>query len=221
MPLLVRAVVIVVVCLWLGAAAAAQPVLLVVGDSLSAAHGIAAEHGWVNLLRQRLAERGSPWSVVNASISGETTAGALSRLPQLLASHHPQLVVIALGGNDGLRGLPPERMQANLTKMVEEARSAGARVLLAGVRLPPNYGPAYTEAFAAAFAAVAQRESVAFVPRMLEGVGGHGALMQADGLHPNAAGQPRILANLWPQLAPLLGGEDRVSGGAPPHPAGR
>ncbi len=222
MPLLARAIVTIIILLWAATVAAATPTLLVVGDSLSAGHGIDPARGWVALLQQRLHATGSPYRVINASISGETTAGALSRLPQLLASHHPQIVVIALGGNDGLRGLPPERMRANLAAMIERARAAGAGVLLVGVRLPPNYGPAFTEAFAEAFRAVAQQQRVALVPRMLADVGGHRELMQDDGLHPNAAGQPQILDNLWPALQPLLEARGRgLSAGAPPPPAGR
>lgn len=186
-----------------GGAAAEPPVLLVVGDSLSAAYGMATEAGWVSLLQQRLQAQGSPYRVVNASVSGETTAGGLARLPRLLETNKPQVVVIALGANDGLRGSHFQAIQANLTRMVELSRAAGAQALLAGIRLPPNYGAAYTQGFQAVFRELAATEQVPLVPLLLEGVEGF-ELMQADGIHPSAAAQPRILDNLWPQLEPLL-----------------
>ena len=175
-----------------------------VGDSISAAHGVALADGWVARLQDRLAERGYPHRVVNASVGGDTTSGGLARLPDALARHRPSVVVIELGGNDGLRGQPPKAMAANLGRMVARARAAGARVLLLGVRLPPNYGPAYTEAFAEAYRKAAREHDAALVPRVLAGVGERRALMQGDGIHPNAAGHARILDNVWPALKGLL-----------------
>ena len=179
------------------------PALLVLGDSLSAAYGIAREAGWVSLLQRRVEERGLEFQVVNASTSGETTAGGLSRLPGLLETHRPQVLVIALGANDGLRGFAFETVRTNLSRMIQLATEAGSRVLLAGIRLPPNYGVAYTEGFQAVFREVAAAEQVPLVPLLLAGVEGF-EMMQADGIHPSAAAQPRILDNVWPRLEPLL-----------------
>lgn len=186
-----------------GRVLAESPVLLVLGDSLSAAYGMDAEAGWVGLLQARLDADGRRFQVVNASVSGETTAGGLSRLPGLLASHRPRVLIIALGANDGLRGFPLKTLSTNLTRMIELGRAAGARVLLAGLRLPPNYGAAYTEGFQAVFREVAVAEQVPLVPLLLAGVEGF-ELMQADGIHPSAAAQPRILDTVWPHLEPLL-----------------
>lgn len=183
--------------------AAQAPVLLVLGDSLSAAYGMATEAGWVGLLQRRLIEDGRDYQVINASISGETTAGGLSRLPGLLETHRPLVLVIALGANDGLRGFPFDTIRDNLRGMIQLARGVGSQVLLAGVRLPPNYGAAYTEGFQAVFREVAAAEQAALVPLLLQGVEGF-EMMQADGIHPSAAAQPRILDNLWPELKPLL-----------------
>jgi acyl-CoA thioesterase-1 len=177
--------------------------LLVLGDSLSAAYGLDAEEGWVSLLQRRLQARGSRDQVVNASVSGETTAGGLSRLPGLLKTHRPQVLVIALGANDGLRGFDFGTIRTNLTRLIGLARGAGSRVLLVGIRLPPNYGAAYTEGFQAVFREVAAAEQVPFVPLLLAGVEGWD-MMQADGIHPSAAAQGRILDNVWAELAPLL-----------------
>lgn len=178
--------------------------VLVLGDSLSAAYGLRPEQGWVNLLRKRLEGQGSPYQVINASISGDTTSGGLSRLPGLLRTHHPELVIIALGSNDGLRGFGLEPIRANLRAMIAASREAGARVLMAGARVPPNYGPIYSERFFKLFQEVADQEGVPLVPFLLEGVAQDRDLFQADGLHPTAAAQPRILDNLWPTLAGLL-----------------
>ena len=178
--------------------------LLVVGDSLSAGYGIEREQGWVNLLRQRLQAEESAIEVVNASVSGETTSGGLSRLPALLQTHDPSLVLIELGANDGLRGTPLEIVERNLRAMVELAQAQGARVLLIGNRLPPNYGPAYTQAFFALFGEVAEAKNTALVPFLLEGVAQDWALMQADGYHPRAQAQERLLENVWPALQPLV-----------------
>ncbi|MEE4316780.1 MAG: arylesterase [Erythrobacter sp.] len=185
-----------------------EPVLLVLGDSLSAAYGLPLDQGWVNLLQVRIDERGLPHRVVNAAISGDTVAGGLSRLPALLAEHQPEIVLIELGANDGLRGFPPSKIEDDLVTLVEQAQAADAQVVLIGLRLPPNYGPAYTERFQRLFANVAERTGVDLVPRLLAGVAEDLALMQADGLHPTAKAQPMILETVWPVLAPLLSGAD-------------
>lgn len=178
--------------------------LLVVGDSISAAFGLDSRQGWVALLEKRLQDEGFDHRVINASISGDTSAGGLARLPALLAEHQPQVVIIELGGNDGLRGQPPMQLQQNLTAMVEKSQQAGAKVLLLGMKLPPNYGVRYTTAFAQVFSDVAQGGGVALVPFFLEGVGGVPGMMQADGIHPNVTAQPVLLENAWPALRPLL-----------------
>lgn len=178
--------------------------LLVVGDSISAAFGLDSRQGWVALLEKRLAQEGFEHRVVNASISGDTSAGGAARLSALLAEHQPELVIIELGGNDGLRGQPPAQLQQNLASMIDRSRAAGARVLLLGMRLPPNYGARYTTAFAQVFVDLAEQKQVPLVPFFLEGVGGVQAMMQADGLHPAAAAQPTLLENVWPTLKPLL-----------------
>jgi len=179
--------------------------VLVVGDSLSAAHNIPAESGWVNLLQQRVRQQVKPAPViVNASISGETTAGALTRLPALLARHQPTVVVIELGGNDALRGLSPAQLRGNLEKMILASRKAGAKVLLLGIDVPPNYGPAYRQRLRQVYTGLASQYSLALLPFLLEGVALQPALMQSDGLHPTAAAQPRVLENVWPHLKPLL-----------------
>lgn len=206
---------------WGTAAVAAPANILVFGDSLSAAYGIDSEAGWVNLLQQRLAAEGFDHRVVNASISGETTEGGRARLPAALEEHRPAVVIIALGGNDGLRGLPLSAMQANLQAMIDSARARGARVLLAGVRLPPNYGKAYTGKFQSVFRDLAAGEGVAAVPRLLEGVAGDASRMQDDGLHPRENAQARILDNLWPALRPLLGRQASFNADVPPHHAAR
>ena len=179
--------------------ALAQNILLV-GDSISAAFGLEIQQGWVTLLEQRLAEQDYSHEVVNASVSGDTTAGGLARLPGLLQQHQPELVVIELGGNDGLRALPVTNMQQNLSAMVELARNAGAEVILLGMRIPPNYGPRYTDAFEKVFRDVAEEQGVPLLPFLLEGVGGVDGLMQGDGVHPTAAAQPVLLDNAWPLI---------------------
>jgi len=192
-------------CLLVPGLACAEGTVLVLGDSLSAAHNIPAGQGWVSLLEQRLRrELRDPPAVVNASISGETSAGALARLPDLLRKHRPTVVVIALGGNDALRGLPPAQLRGNLERMATLSRQAGARVLLLGIDVPPNYGPAYRERLRRTYAEVAQAQGAALVSFMLEGVALEPGMMQADGLHPTAAAQPRVLDNVWPALRPLL-----------------
>ncbi len=186
-------------------AAPARPAILVVGDSLSAGYGIPLERGWVAGLQRRLDAEGYEYRVVNASVSGETTSGGLERLPRALELHRPSVVIIVLGGNDGLRGLPPAELEANLEAMIRASQSAGARVLLAGMRIPTNYGPQYTERFYAVYGALAARYRTALVPFFLEGVALDDSLFQADGIHPNVAAQPVLLDNVWPALEPLLG----------------
>ena len=184
--------------------APAQRTIVVLGDSLSAGYGIKLQQGWVNLLSQRLAAEGYGYRVVNASVSGETTQGGLARLPRALEAHKPAIVVVELGGNDGLRGLPLATSRDNLARIIELSRAARARVLLVGMMIPPNYGARYADDFRGMFAALADKYSPAFVPFMLDQVALKPDLMQADGIHPNAAAQPRILENLWPQLETLL-----------------
>lgn len=181
-----------------------RPTILVVGDSISAGYGVAVDDGWVGRLRARLEAENYPHRVVNASITGDTTSGGRSRLPDALERHEPALVVIELGGNDGLRGQPLEAMRENLRAMIQDARGAGARVLLLGIRLPPNYGGAYIERFIGVYEQLADTTGVALVPRVLDGVGERRELMQDDGIHPNEDGHKVILDNVWPTLAPLL-----------------
>lgn len=179
--------------------------VLVVGDSLSAEYGLARGSGWVALLQQRLAPR--KIDVVNASVSGDTTAGGRSRLPALLAEHRPRVVILELGGNDALRGLPLDMTRANLTEMARAAKAAGARVLLLGMQVPPNYGQKYAQDFAASFAAAAKAEGAALVPFFLKGVADAPDIaryFQPDRIHPNADAQPKMLDNVWPALQPLL-----------------
>jgi acyl-CoA thioesterase-1 len=185
-------------------AVAADRTILVFGDSLSAAYGIRPEQGWVALLTQRLQAQGYGYDVINASVSGETTEGGLARLPRALKLHQPSIVVLELGANDALRGLPLENTRANLSGMVRAAQEAGARVLLVGLRIPPNYGPRYTEEFAGVFPDLAKQYHLQLVPFLLQDVALDPARMQADGLHPNAAGEPPVLETLWPYLRPLL-----------------
>ena len=193
-----------VVTLLLWAQGAVAGTLLVLGDSISAAFGLDTRQGWVSLLEQRLAAEGFDYQVVNASVSGDTSAGGLARLPTLLAEHRPELLIVELGGNDGLRGQPPAQLQQNLAAIVQSARASGARVLLLGMQLPPNYGARYNALFSQVYADVAGAAQVPLLGFFLDGVGGVPALMQGDGIHPNAAAQPRLLDNLWPQLKPLL-----------------
>lgn len=184
---------------------AGERVVLVVGDSLSAAFNMDQADGWVELLRQRLnAEDADAWRVVNGSISGDTTRGGLSRLPALLDSAEPEVVIIALGGNDGLRGLQPTEIQRNLGAMIELAQAADARVLIAGVRIPANYGAAYTRLFEASFQRVAETHDVALIPSILAGVEERTELFQSDGIHPSIDAQPIILETVWTSLRPLL-----------------
>ena len=174
------------------------------GDSLSAEYGLARGTGWVALLERRLASQARPYSVVNASVSGETTAGGRGRIADLLARHRPQVVIVELGGNDALRGLDLARTERNLREIAELSRRADARVLILGMMVPPNYGRQYTEQFAAIFPRVARAEQAAIVPFFLEGVAQRIELFQPDRIHPGAQAQPILLDNVWPALAPLL-----------------
>ena len=178
--------------------------ILVVGDSLSAEYGLPRDTGWVRLLSDRLAKEAAQYSVVNASISGETTSGGRTRLQLLLKQHQPSVVVLQLGANDGLRGLSPTAMRENLATMIRASRGAGAQVLLIGIRIPPNYGREYSERFAAVYAQLARDEKVALVPFLLDGFADDLGYFQADRIHPSERAQPRMLETVWPQLAPLL-----------------
>jgi acyl-CoA thioesterase-1 len=179
--------------------------LLIVGDSLSAAYGIDSDAAWVELLKDRL-EQETPgsWNVANASISGETTDGGLRRLPDLLEKHDPAIVVIELGGNDGLRGFPPDVIRNNLARMIELSQQHKAEVLLVGIEIPPNYGPRYTTAFANVYSSLAEEYNLAFLPFFLADVYDGEAMMQADGIHPTAKAQPQLLDNIWSELLTLL-----------------
>jgi len=186
-------------------AALAAPKILIYGDSLSAAYGIARERGWVALLEERIRREKLDYSVVNASISGETTSGGLSRMRKVLDEHRPAIVILELGANDGLRGLPVAEAKKNLAAMIRMAQKSGARVLLVGVRMPPNYGPDYTRAFDSAFAELARRHRVGLVPFLLEGIAERQDLFQSDGMHPTEAAQPVLLDNVWRALRPMIG----------------
>ena len=206
LPLL-RRVALLLCAMAFAAVAFAQPkapVLLVVGDSISAGYGLARGEGWVDLLAARLAKEGHREHIVNASISGDTTAGGRARLPQLLHAHQPSIVVIELGGNDALRGGNLDATRANLDAMVKDALAAHAKVLLLGMQVPPNYGGAYARRFAATFADVAKANNVPLVPFIFEGFGDDVAQFQEDRIHPKAAAEPKILDNVWPALSRLL-----------------
>ncbi|MHA6204426.1 arylesterase [Dyella soli] len=188
-----------------GAAHAAPPKsVLVLGDSLSAAHNIPVESGWVHLLGDRLSKMEPAWTVVNASISGETSLSGRNRLPALLDKVHPGVLVIELGANDGLRGLPLASLHDNLAAMIDAGQKAGARVLLVGIELPVNYGPQYRDGLRAVYAGLSREKKTALVPFLLEGVALRPELMQEDGLHPVGAAQPQVLDNIWKALGPLL-----------------
>ncbi len=184
--------------------------ILVLGDSLSAGYGISTEEGWVALLDQRLDEQAMDIDVVNASISGETTAGGLSRLPKLLKEYQPSVVIIELGGNDGLRGYPISAMRQRLIEAIDLSRAHQAKVLLLGMQIPPNYGSRYSNLFAESYSLIADQKAILTVPFFLEGIATQPALMQADGIHPTAEGQPQMLDNVWPSLQTLL--EDVTAG---------
>ncbi|TQV78698.1 arylesterase [Exilibacterium tricleocarpae] len=194
---------LVLLALLLLSGAAQAKTLLVLGDSLSAGYGIDIEQGWVQLLQDRLDQRGD-FTVVNASIGGETTGGGLARLPDLLKEFQPDLVIVELGGNDGLRGHPIKLIRRNLTAMVELNRAAGAATLLVGIQIPPNYGARYTRQFSAVFPQVAEELSLPLVPFFLDKVALREGAMQSDGIHPNTSAQPQMLDNVWPYLEPML-----------------
>lgn len=185
--------------------ASEEPTVVIVGDSLSAAYGMELGESWPSLLQKRLRENGYDWRVFNSSIAGDTTQGGLSRLPRLLEEHRPRVVIIELGGNDGLRGLPLEVTRKNLASMIEQSRAAGARVLLAEMRIPPNYGRSYTEQFNGSYHELAERYGVTLVPFLLEDIALNPKLMQQDGIHPTAQAQPMILDRVWDALEPGLG----------------
>lgn len=187
------------------AARAAEPqVILVIGDSLSAGYGLTPGQGWVTLLQQRLKREGYGYRVVNASVTGETTDGGVQRLNRALTQHKPVVVIIELGGNDGLRGLPVSRVRANLELLIMKSRAAGAQVLLVAIRVPTNYGQRYTTSFQSIYADLATRYKIGLVPFLSDQVAVDLALFQPDGIHPNAQAQPLLLDNIWPQLSPLL-----------------
>lgn len=197
-----KLVLVVLASAWCQAAAAAT--ILVFGDSLSAAYGIGAREGWPTLLEERLRQNKLDYTVVNASISGETSSGGATRIADALKRTQPSIVILALGSNDGLRGLPVDQMKANLSRIVRTAKRAGSRVLVVGSRMPPNYGPRYTREFEQAFAQVAKEQDAALVPFMLAGIASTRDYFLPDNLHPTAAAQPIILDTIWKGLAPLL-----------------
>ena len=178
--------------------------LLVYGDSLSASYGIEEEQGWTNLLQIKLRSERFPVDVINGSVSGETTTGGLARLPAMLDSYQPELLILELGGNDGLRGLPLDLMRENLASMIDLAKANGAEVILTGIQIPPNYGPRYTAPFFETYSALAEQKSLALVPFLIEGIVQQPELMQKDGIHPRAEAQSMILDNVWPILKPKL-----------------
>ena len=182
----------------------AENTILVLGDSLSAAYGMQPEQSWINLLRKQLVANDYHYQIVNASVSGDTTSGGLTRLPVLLKKYQPMVTIVALGGNDGLRGLSLSVIKTNLSAIIAMAQAAKSKVLVLGMRLPPNYGPAYTQQFQQAFTQVAKDRGVRVVPLMLEGVDENIESFQADGIHPTAAVQPRIARNVWLALKPMI-----------------
>jgi acyl-CoA thioesterase-1 len=186
------------ICSW----AQVKPVILILGDSLSAEYGLPRGTGWVNLLEEQLAREKSPWSVFNASISGDTSSGGLSRLPNLLSQKKPGIVIIELGANDALRGLPVNQTEANLHKMIEMSKKSGAKVLLCGIQIPSNYGQTYTTQFKKLYPQIANQEHIELMPFFLEGVASKPELFQADRLHPNVEAQSIIFKNVWGSMAP-------------------
>jgi acyl-CoA thioesterase-1 len=183
---------------------AVYPKILVYGDSLSASYGVAKEQGWVAILQKKLNVQHYQYEVINASISGETTSGGLTRFTSTLAKTKPSIIILELGANDGLRGLPVKEMSKNLSTMISLSKEAKVRVLLIGMRIPPNYGPKYTELFSNTYPQLSQQHQIPLVPFMLENIAAHPNLIQDDGLHPNALGQPMIIDNIWPELHLLL-----------------
>ena len=201
----VRSILFLAVALLALPAMASQNTLLIVGDSLSAAYGVPSETAWVQLLRNRLQSNGlAGWEVVNASISGETTDGGARRLPELIKENDPEVVIIELGGNDGLRGFPPKVIESNLASMIEKVQDSGARAVLVGMQIPPNYGQRYTEMFAEIYPKLSDRYNTALVPFFLDGIYNQDGLMQDDGIHPTEEAQARLLDNVWPVIRPIL-----------------
>jgi len=188
---------------------AGQPKILVLGDSISASYGINSEQGWVAQLQQRLDKHSYPHHVINASVSGDTTRTGLNRLQDAIRQHKPLIIIVALGGNDGLRGLPFSEIETSLGEIIKQSHQQNIAILLAGVRLPPNYGAFYNSRFAALFKKLASTYKVRLVPQLLANVSEHSELMQADGIHPIASAQGRIVDNVWPQLRKMLGQVDR------------
>lgn len=205
-PHLIRLLVCFIACLAYSSAWAADEdyTLLVFGDSLSAAYGIEEGQGWVTLLARKIDSAELPFRVINGSISGETSTGGLARLPAMLDSYTPDVVVLELGGNDGLRGLPLSLLKQNMEEMIELAEQAGAMVILTGIQIPPNYGPRYTLPFAELYGELAAEKDLALVPFLIDGIPQIPELMQNDGIHPKAEAQFMILDNVWPALEPLL-----------------
>lgn len=197
---------VVLSCLLLlgSAAAGAASTIVVVGDSLSSGYGLGAAPSWVAILEDRLAQEAYEYTVVNASVAGDTSSGGLNRLPGLLSRHQPEIVIIEIGGNDGLRGQPVSLLRENLSRMIELVLESGARPLLTGMQMPPNLGRAYTEQFAAIYRELAEEYEIAIVPFLMEGVALNPTRMQPDRVHPNAAGQQPMLENVWPVLEELL-----------------
>lgn len=179
-------------------------IILVLGDSLSAGYGIGSEQGWVALTSEKLKQQGHSYQIVNASVTGDTTYNGLYRLPDLLSKYRPAIVIIELGGNDGLRGMPLAQMESNLSQMIQQSRTMGVRVILAGMHIPPNYGKRYTEQFHAIYKKLADQYQVSRIPFLLDSVGGKSELMQADGIHPSADAQPVIVKTVWQVLEPML-----------------
>ena len=204
MKLIKRYCLLLVLLLCSGMVVAETPTILVLGDSISASYGINTDQGWVALLQKQLQKKSYPYRVVNASVSGDTTRTGLNRLPTALAQQTPDIVILALGGNDGLRGLAFSEIETSLNQMIELCQNIKAEVLLVGIRLPPNYGQAYTQQFADLYSKIAREQNIAVVPRILDGVDDVRELLQEDGIHPTAAGQLQIMQNVWRGLEPLL-----------------
>lgn len=183
---------------------ASTPTVLIIGDSLSAGYGIDVDQSWTSLLQARLDSQGYEYKVVNASISGDTTEGGATRIAPTLEKFSPSLVVLELGGNDGLRGFPPDRIKENLRSMIEACRDSGAEVVMLGIRIPSNYGPRYTQAFEGVYRELASELEVPWIEFFMEGVALNDELMQDDGIHPNEAGQPILLDNAWPIISAAL-----------------
>ena len=205
-PHLIRLLVCFIACLGISSSWAAEEhyTLLIFGDSLSAAYGIEEEQGWVTLLGNKISAEERPFRVINGSVSGETSTGGLARLPAMLNSYSPDVVVLELGGNDGLRGLPLELLKQNLAKMIDLAEQSGARVILTGIQIPPNYGPRYTVPFAELYAELAAEKALDLVPFLIEGIPQQAELMQNDGIHPKAEAQFMVVDNVWPTLERVL-----------------